>query len=83
MLERLVMLFVVCGAFGMTDLAGVRPASGFWMLARILCHIHVSDVVHVFVFGFCFEDRRPARTSCRGAATQFSNCRCHGLRVVR
>ena len=50
MLERLGMLFVVCGAFGMTDLAGVRPASGFWMLARILCHIHVSDVVHVFVF---------------------------------
>ena len=34
----------------MTDLACVRPASGFWMLARILCHIHVSDVVHVFVF---------------------------------
>ena len=50
MLERFGMLFVVCGAFGMTDLAGVRPASGFCMLARILCHIHVSDVVHVFVF---------------------------------
>ena len=50
MLERLGMLFVVCGAFGMTDLAGVRLASGFCMLARILCHIHVSDVVHVFVF---------------------------------
>ena len=46
MLERLGMLFVVCGAFGMTDLAGVRRASGFFMLARILCHIHVSDVVH-------------------------------------
>ena len=50
MLERLGMLFVVCGAFGMTDLAGVRLASGFCMLARILCHVHVSDVVHVFVF---------------------------------
>ena len=35
----------------MTDRACVRPASGFWMLARILCHIHVSDVVHLFVFG--------------------------------
>ena len=44
MLERLGMLFVVCGAFGMIDLAGVRLASGFCMLARILCHIHVSDV---------------------------------------
>ena len=44
------LLFVVCGAFGMTDLAGVRLASGFCMLARILCHIHASVVVQVFVF---------------------------------
>jgi predicted Kef-type K+ transport protein len=51
MLELLGMLFVVCGAFGMTDLAGVRPASGFWMLARILCHIHVSDESSDTVFG--------------------------------
>ena len=43
-------LWCVECALVMTDLACVRPASGFWMLARILCHIHISDVVHVFVF---------------------------------
>ena len=44
-------LWCVECALVMADFACVRPASGFWMLARILCHIHVSDVVHVFVFG--------------------------------
>ena len=39
-----------CVGLGITDLAGVRLAFGFCMLARILCHVHVSDVVHVFVF---------------------------------
>ena len=43
-------LWCVECALVMTDLACVRPASGFWMLARILCHIHVSVVVRVFVF---------------------------------